>query len=38
MAEQVDPVMFFAMNEFGPVSAGRCFLPPISARAGPKQQ
>jgi hypothetical protein len=30
IARQMDLPMFFAMNEFGPLSAGRRFSPPVS--------
>ena len=38
IARQMDLAMFFAMNEFGPLSAGRRSSPPVSCERGRKQQ
>ena len=38
IAKRVDPVMFFAMSEFGPLSDGRRFSPPVSCERSRKQQ
>jgi hypothetical protein len=37
IARQIDLAMFFAMNESGPLSAGRRFSPPLSCERGGKQ-
>jgi hypothetical protein len=38
IARQMDLAMFFAMNEFGPLSGGRRFSPPVSCERGRKQR